>query len=137
MQDFDQLELIIKERIFNSELLIAPEEHKLLLTEPPNNHKQNREKLVQMMIEGFNVRKVYLGQQAVLALFASGRSTGTVIDSGAGSTHVVPVQEGYPIAHAVRSIDVSGDTLTDFLVKSLLANPESATRLPSSEYQTR
>ena len=36
----------------------------MLLSEPPNNKKENREKLIQLMIEGFDVRQVYLGKQA-------------------------------------------------------------------------
>jgi actin-related protein 3 len=51
------------------------------------------------MFETFNVQGLYIAVQAVLALAASWTSnkvneqtlTGTVIDSGAGVTHVIPV----------------------------------------------
>ena len=64
--------------------------------------------------------KVYLGKQAVLALFATGRTTGTVLDSGAGITHAVPIFEGYAIPHAIQTIGVSGNDLTNFLVSELM-----------------
>ena len=124
VQDFDMLELIMKEQIFNNELRISADEHKMLLSEPPNNKKENREKLIQMMIETFDVRQVYLGKQAVLALFATGRTTGTVLDSGEGITHAVPIFEGYALPFAIKTIDVSGADLTDFLHKELMGHSE-------------
>lgn len=38
---------------------------------------------VQIMFETFNVPAMYVGIQAVLSLYASGRTTGIVLDTGA------------------------------------------------------
>ena len=78
-----------------------PEENKFLLTEPPGNPKANREALVELMFEEFKVPKLYIGNQAVLSLFATGLTTGTVVDSGEGITHAVPIYEGFAIPHAI------------------------------------
>ena len=72
-----------------------------MLTESPNTPKQNREDLVDLMFSTFKVPKLYIGNQAVLSLFATGRTTGTVLDSGEGVTHAVPIYEGYAIPHAI------------------------------------
>lgn len=68
-------------------------------TEPPLNTPENREYTAEIMFESFNVPGLYIAVQAVLALAASWTSrqvgertlTGTVIDSGDGVTHVIPV----------------------------------------------
>ena len=59
--------------------------------------------------------KLYIGNAAVLSLYATGRTTGTVIDVGEGITHAVPIYEGYCIPHAVTKIPICGDDLTRYL----------------------
>ena len=46
------------------------------------------------MFETFNVPAMYVCIQAVLSLYASGRTTGIVLDAGDGVSHNVPVYEG-------------------------------------------
>ena len=47
------------------------------------------------MFEDFNVPAMYIKIQAVLSLYATGRTTGIVVDSGDDVTHAVPIFEGY------------------------------------------
>merc|ERR1719451_276307 len=61
----------------------------VLLTEAPMNPKDNRERMTQIMFETFNVRRYYVNIQAVLSLYASGRTTGVVVDCGDGVSHTV------------------------------------------------
>ena len=76
--DWHLMELIWRHTFYN-ELRVSPEDLCVLLTEPPLNPKANREKLTQIMFEVFNVPGMYLGMSAVLALYATGRTTGVSV----------------------------------------------------------
>ncbi|KAM0683294.1 Arp2/3 complex subunit [Mitosporidium daphniae] len=116
--DWDLMERFWQSSIFDC-LKCEPEDHLFLLTEPPLNPPENRAMTAEIAFESFNVAGLHIAVQAVLALAASWAAspiqdssakpslTGTVVDSGDGVTHVIPVIDGFVISSAIQSIPIA------------------------------
>lgn len=94
-------------------------EHPVLLTEAPLNPGRNRNLMIETFFEKFHVPAVFVAEQAILALYGTGRTTGVVLDSGHGVTHCVPVYDGFSLPHAVTRMDVAGSEVTEHLNRIL------------------
>ncbi|MFW9992908.1 MAG: actin, cytoplasmic 2 [Candidatus Odinarchaeota archaeon] len=118
VNDWDAMEKIWH-YTFHNDLRLNPSDHPVLLTEAPLNPAKNREKMAEILFETFNCPAMYVSMQAVLSLYASGRTTGLVIDAGDGVIHIVPIYEGFAISHAITRIDIAGRDITEYLRKLL------------------
>lgn len=131
IEDWDLMQRYMEQVIFGV-LRAEPEDHFFLMTEPPLNTPENREYLAEIMFETFNIPGLYIAMQAMLALVASWGArkaeerslTGTVIDSGDGVTHVMPVVDGYVVGSCIKHIPIAGRDITSF-IQQLLRERES------------
>lgn len=101
--NWDDMEKIWHHTLYE-ELRAAPEEHLLILSENVFDKKEQRAKATEIMMEKFMVPGFYLAQQAVLALFASGRTTGVALHSGHDLTLSVPIYEGHALHYATTRL---------------------------------
>lgn len=86
-----------------------------VVIEAPINPRQNREKTAEIFFETFNVPALFISIQAVLSLYATGRTTGIVLDSGDGVTQAVPIYEGFALPLAITRSDVAGRDVSRYL----------------------
>ncbi|KAL0486518.1 actin, partial [Acrasis kona] len=88
--NWDDMELLMK-HTFNNELQIFPEDHAALITEPPFNSDVSKQKWYEILFESFGFDKVKLVLGQLMSLYASGRTTGIVLDVGDSGANAVPV----------------------------------------------
>ena len=149
VNDWDLYERYMEQIIFKY-LRCEPEDHSFLLTEPPLNSPENREYTAEIMFESFNVPSLKIAVQAVLAMFAGNRIkewkagnitytnnetyedlTGTIVDSGHGVTHIIPIIDGYVAGSHIEEMKIAGSNI-DNMVYTLLKNREK-NNLPSGD----
>ena len=119
--NWDDMERIWRHTFYN-ELRVV------LRTEVPLNPKANKEKMTQIMFETFNIPFLHQCITPLLSLYASGRTTGLVIDSGGGVSHVVPIFKHHASTYAIQRHDIaSGRDLTDYLMRILCGRGYSFT----------
>lgn len=125
IKDWELMEKFWHRSIYDY-LRCEPEEHVFILTEPPMNPPENREQIAEIFFETFNAKGLYIGVQAVLALLShyynTGKKdslTGTVLDSGDGVTHVIPIADGYVIGSCIKHIPLAGRDITNFFMNML------------------
>ena len=119
VNNWDDMEKIW-EYIFTNELSVDPKERNIMLTEPLMNPKENKEKMAQIMFETFKIPGLYIANQTALSLYAFGKFTGIVIDSGEDLTQIAPIFDGFLLPHAIKRLDISGRDLTKYFMKLLL-----------------
>ena len=104
---------------FHNELRVDPTEHPALLTEPILSPKANREKMISLMFETFNVPSFYVAAQPLLSLYATGRATGVVLELGDGLSQILPIYESCPQLYAATKLNLAGSDITTMMMNLL------------------
>lgn len=119
--DWNALEHIWQ-HCFLDQLRVDSTEHPVLTTYYPDENKQDKENMAMVFFETFSVPGYYCMSSSVLSLYASGKSTGLVLDSGEEITSVVPIVDGCALAHCHILQNVGGRDVTRYLHR-ILNNP--------------
>ncbi|XP_067899390.1 actin-1-like [Heterodontus francisci] len=121
---WEEMEMIWR-YIYGFELRVKSKERPILLTAAPLTPFVNRERMAEIMFEGFSVPAMFVAIPATLALYTSGRTRGVVLDSGYGITDAVPIYEGYYLPDAVQRLNLAGSDITENLWRLMLENGHS------------
>ncbi|GAB1320943.1 Actin [Madurella fahalii] len=135
IDDWDDLEALWW-NVFYTELKVDPKEHPLLAMAPLGLSRKESERMTTMVFEYFECPEFFTSDSAPLALYATGRTTGLVVDSGHCRTAAVPVYEGFPLANAAQTLDIAGRDITRHL-RSLLAESHPAITSKTDELTIR
>lgn len=105
--------------IFYRELAVAPEEHIMMLSIPSQTPETHCDKLVELLFETFWHPALYFSHSPTLSLYASGKTTGMVLEPGDGITAAVPVYEGHALPHSTLGMALGGSDITTQLARKL------------------
>lgn len=97
------------------EMKVSQLEHPVLLTEAILNPCHNRERMAEIFFETYTAPAVFICSQALLPLYASGNTTGVVLDCGDGVCQCAPVYEGFILNNTAQRIDIGGRDVTQRL----------------------
>ncbi|KAG2446435.1 hypothetical protein HYH02_008427 [Chlamydomonas schloesseri] len=100
-------------------------EGNIMICEPLLTSRPDRETMTQLMFETFNVNSLFCQDQAVLSLYATGRTSGLVVDIGHDKIDFGAVVEGVTNPTSVRRLEYGGEAVTAYLQR-MLANPHRA-----------
>ena len=120
VQHWDDMEAIWR-YLFDKDLRFDTSRNgsRILWSERLGNPLSDREKTVEIMFETFSFSRCLARASAVLALYASGRTTGLSVDVGHGVTTCIPIYAGYTMRNATRRLDFGGQDITKYLRDAL------------------
>ena len=113
---WDDLEKVWR-HCFIEELRVSPDAQPVMVTEAPVGPKAARERMAEIMFGAFGVPRFHACCTATLALFASGRTTGVLVEIGDGVSHIAPIYMGAPLPHATVRLQVGGNDLTSCMMR--------------------
>ncbi|KAM7092083.1 actin-like protein 7B [Molossus nigricans] len=109
----------IWEYIFHTAMRILPAEYAVLVSDPPLSPSSNREKYAELLFEAFGIPAMHVTCQSLLSIYSYGKTTGLVVESGHGVSHVVPVSDGTVLPGLTGLSHHAGSDLTNYLLRLL------------------
>lgn len=94
---------------------IDPKECGLLVSDA-NSNQHDKDSVIQLAFEEFQVPAFFTIKKSILSLFANGKTSGLVLESGATVTQVVPISEGYTLYKSMITSHIGGETVTQQLI---------------------
>ncbi|EUD65565.1 hypothetical protein C922_04071 [Plasmodium inui San Antonio 1] len=106
----------------------------ILLTEPPLCSTSHRIKMGEIFFEDFDFQNINISVSGLMSMYATGLTTGLVLDIGDGVTQCIPVFDGYIEKNSIIRSDFGGEELSMFLQKLICDIGYSMTTRKNFEY---
>lgn len=113
--------------LFYGRLRVSTEDHPLLMSDSPSCPTTNREKMAEVLFEGFGIPALNVSNTGFLSLCSCGKVTGLAVEAGAGVSHVTTIYAGNTWKEGTQRLDVAGRSLCKYMHHLLLkstANPQ-------------
>ena len=114
--DWDAVEKLWNHTFYNV-LRIHPEEHAILVTEKPHNHKTNRANGTEILFEKVNTPALLWCASNLLSLYSTGTSTGVTLEIGNDCSNVASIYEGYALPQSKFRLNIGGSHITQYLMQ--------------------
>lgn len=95
----------------------------LLLSEDNMLKKEERYAYLQLFLETGVVPQIFLARKSLLSMYACGKTTGAVLDSGSYSTSISTFEEGFFVSEGYSSITFGGEHITEKIMEQLSDDP--------------
>jgi actin len=99
---------------------ISTSDYNIIINASPVKNKKNIMALTRLFLDEFNFKGLSIINSSSLALFATGRTSGLVVDCGESQTQIVPIYEGFPLFHSLNISSIGGKHVSDMFIKGIL-----------------
>ncbi|GFR47912.1 hypothetical protein Agub_g9712 [Astrephomene gubernaculifera] len=131
--DWDQFESLAYYVLYELMGWELGNEGHVMLCEPLLTGRTDREMMTQLMFEVFNVPGMFCQDQAVLSLYAFGRTSGLVVDIGHDKVDVATVMDGLANLTSVRRLEYGCANLTQYMQQLMRDPSRGQQQQPSSD----
>lgn len=97
---------------------VDPSQTPIMVTDQ-NQQTDDKEKLIELTFERFESPAFFTSKRAILSLFANGRTTGFILQSGGEMTQAMPISDGYILTKGLNSFNTAGEHVTEEVLKYL------------------
>ena len=91
----------------------------ILITEPLFSFGKNKKNISEILFEKMNISSILFAPQPFLSFLGTGKTTGTVLESGDMMTQTCVIIDGYPIPKTFLRFNYGGKNVTDYLFNLL------------------
>ena len=101
---------------------LSTSEYDVIVNISPIKNEENIRTYGRLFIEELGFKALAMINSSSLSLYATGRTSGLVVQCGETRTYTVPIYEGFPLYHALNKTKIGGRDLTEIFRRGILEN---------------